>query len=214
MLIRRHIDIPKGSRCCERHTVNGFFISWSIFGLTAYKNDHRLFDGHDIVDIVKNFQAILYSNKCIDFDNCFSLSDIDYKTLTGFTREQHDRILSYIPPTTLKNSINRSPRCALACLLMKLKLGASNSVLAIMLGIDNKRKVSDIIHSARLALWKYFVPSFLGLKHISRHEVIRNHTSSIAIRLLTENRKSLYFSPRRHLSIYTGTVDLLHLFDF
>ena len=57
-----------------------------------------------------------------------------------------------------------------------------------MLGIDNKRKVGDIVHGTRLALVKYFVPHYLGLAHISRQEIIKKHTSPIAARLLTENR--------------------------
>ena len=116
-----------------------------------------------------------------------------YRTTTikisrGSTRVQHDRIPTYIPTNSLINSINRSPRCALACLLMKLRLGVSNSVLASILGIDNKRKVSDIMHSVRTALIRYFVPNYLGLAHITRQEVIKKHTSPIATRLLSENR--------------------------
>ena len=57
-----------------------------------------------------------------------------------------------------------------------------------MLGIDHKRKVSDTIHSARMALMKFFVPHYLGLKHMTRQEVIQKHTSNIATQLLTENR--------------------------
>ena len=131
---------------------------------------------------------MINSTKHIDFDDLFSLSDSDYKNLAGFTRAQHDRVLAYIPTTALKNSINRSPGCTLACLLIKLRLGVSNSVIAAMLGIDNKHKVTDNIHSARFALAKHFVPHYFGLAHITRQEVINKHTSSIATGLLTENR--------------------------
>jgi len=188
MLIRRNIIIPKGSRCCEGHTTNGYLSREAFFGLTAYKVDRQIYNYNYIINILQKFRVMINSNKHIDFDDRYSLSDIDYKNLTGFTRAQHDRVLTYIPPSALKNSINRSPRCALACLLMKLRLGISNAVLASMLGIDNKRKVSHIVRSARLALSKYFVPHYLGLMHITRQEVIKNHTSPIAIRLLTENR--------------------------
>ena len=188
MLIRRNITIPKGSRCCEIHTLNGFLKHESFFGLTAYKSDYQIFDSNRIISTIEELQTMINCNKHIDFDDQLSLSDSDYKNLTGFTRAQHDRVLSYIPATALKNSMNRSPRCALACLLIKLRLGVSNSVLASMLGINNKRKISDIIHSTRHALVKYFVPHYIGLAHITRQEVINKHTSSIATRLLTENR--------------------------
>jgi hypothetical protein len=116
------------------------------------------------------------------------LADDDYKNLTGFTRAQHNHILSYIPATALKNTATRSTRCALGCLLMKLKLGLSNSVLATMLGIGDKRQVSRIISSARVALAEHFVPHHLGLAHVTRQDVIDKHTSHIAKRLLTEGR--------------------------
>ena len=188
MLIRRNIDISKGSRCCKTHTINGYLKPEAFFALTPYKSDRQIFDCNYIISIMRKLRTIINNNKRIDFDDPFCLSDTDYKNLTGFTRAQHDRVLSYIPSTALKNSINRSPRCTLACLLMKLRLDLSNSVLASMLGIDNKRKVSDIIHSARMALMKFFVPHYLGLKHITRQEVIQKHTSNIATQLLTENR--------------------------
>ncbi|CAF3184663.1 unnamed protein product [Rotaria sp. Silwood2] len=188
MFVKRNIVIPKGSRCCKMHTVNGFLSHEAFSAITAYKIREEPFDFNHNMDTMQKLRTMVNSKKHINFDDGFSLSDLDYKNLTGFTRAQHDHILSYIPSSALKNSVNRSPRCSVACLLMKLKLGLSNSVLASMLGIDNKRKVSDIIHSARLALSQYFVPHYLGLAHISRQEIIQKHTSSIATRLLTENR--------------------------
>ena len=71
---------------------------------------------------------------------------------------------------------------------MKLRLGVSNSVLASILGINNKRKVSDIVHSTRTALMRYFVPTLSRSCTYSRQEVTNNHTSSIANRLLSENQ--------------------------
>ncbi|CAF5166517.1 unnamed protein product, partial [Rotaria magnacalcarata] len=188
IFIRRNIFIPKGSRCCKIHTSNGYLLREDFFKLTAYKDDYRIFNVNYIVNTMQKLRKMVNSNKNVDFDDPLSLSDIEYKNLTDFTRTQHDRVLSYIPVSALKTSINRSPRCVIACLLMKLRLGASNSVLASMLGIDNKRKVTDIMHSTSATLVKYFVPHYLGLAHINREEIIKNHTSSIATRLLTENR--------------------------
>ena len=71
----------------------------------------------------------------------------------------------------------------------QIKTWGSNSVLASMLGINNKRKISDIIHSARHVLVKCFVPHYISLAHITQQEVINKQTSSIAAWVLTENRK-------------------------
>ena len=188
ILIRHNIDIPEGSRCCKDHTSKGYLLHDGFFNLTAYKHDYKIFDGNCVINTIEELRTVINSNKHMDFDDAVSLSDNDYKNLTGFTRAQHDRILTYIPTNSLRNSINRSPRFALACLLMKLRLGVSNSVLASILGIDNKRKVSDIMHSVRTALIRYFVPYYLDLAHITRQEIIEKHTSPIATRLLGENR--------------------------
>jgi len=188
IFFRRNIVIPQGSRCCKSHTVNDYLSREALYSLNPYKFDYQVFHSSEIIDIMKKCRTLINSTKHINFDDGFSLSDMDYKNLTGFTRAQHHHILTYIPPSALKNSINRSPEVAIACLLMKLKLGISNAVIASMLGIDNKRKVSQIIHSARLATAKHFVPHYLGLNHMTRRNVIEKHTSYVASRLLTENR--------------------------
>ena len=188
MLIRRNISIPKGSRCCKKHTLNGYLKQESFFGLMAYKSDYQIFGCDHIINTIEKLRTMINSTKHIDFDHSFFLSDADYKNLTGFTRTQHDRVLAHIPTTALKNSINRSPRCTIACLLIKLRLGTSNSVIAAMLGMDNRRKVTDIAHSACFAPVKHFVPRYLGLAHITRQGVFNKHTSSIATRLLSEYR--------------------------
>ncbi|CAF4172209.1 unnamed protein product [Rotaria sp. Silwood2] len=137
ILIRRNVDIPKGSRCCKDHTSNGYLSREAFFKLTAYKINYRIFDSNYIIDTMEKLRTMVHYQKHIDFDDPSSLSDADYKILTGFTRKQHNRVLECIPSTALKNSVNLSPRCALACLLMKLRLGISNAALASMLGIDN-----------------------------------------------------------------------------
>ncbi|CAF4941970.1 unnamed protein product [Rotaria sp. Silwood1] len=157
MFVKRNIVIPKGSRCCKMHTVNGFLSHEAFSAITAYKVREEPFDFNHNMDTMQKLRTMVNSKKHINFDDGFSLSDLDYKNLTEFTRAQHDQILSYIPSSALKNSANRSPRCSVACLLMKLKLGLSNSVLASMLGIDNKR----ILKSLGIDV---VMPSFLGPK--------------------------------------------------
>ena len=117
-----------------------------------------------------------------------SLTDTDCVKLTGFTCTQRTQILSHIPPGTVKNSTTRSVRSALAYLLMKLKLGLSNSILASMVGIDSKRQMGRIISGVRMALTQHFVSRYLSLAHITRQDVINKHTSPIARRLLAEDR--------------------------
>ncbi|CAF4618720.1 unnamed protein product, partial [Rotaria magnacalcarata] len=180
--------IPAGSRCCTLHTVGKRLIPEAFQSLVPHKAQYRRFSPQTLINLLKSYRTRLNSNKHLDFDECMCLTDADYIKLTGFTRAQHAHILSHIPPTSLKNSATRSARSALAYLLMKLKLGLSDSVLASMVGVDSKRQMSRIISEARVAVTKHFVPRYLGLAHLTRQDVIDKHTSPIANRLLTEGR--------------------------
>jgi hypothetical protein len=188
MFLQRHIDIPTGSRCCESHTFDKRLTYEAFMSLEPQKVQSRSFSSNDVQETFRSYKARLHINNYLDFDNCLSLSDADYVKLTGFTRAQHHEIMSYLPAITLKNSTTRSAQSALAYFLMKLKLGISDSVLASLVGINNRRQMSRIITSVRLALVRYFVPHYLGLAHITRQEVIDKHTSPIASRLLSDDR--------------------------
>lgn len=166
MFIRRHIDIPAGSRCCEIHTVDKRLLREAFFSLVSHKVGDRFFSQQNLINMLQSYRARINSNKHLDFDDPLRMTDSDYTKLTGFTHAQHTYILSYIPPTALKNSATRSARSGLACLLMKLKLGLSNSVLASMVGVGDKCKMSHIISSTRVALAQHFVPRHLGMDHL------------------------------------------------
>lgn len=188
MFIRRHIEIPPGSRCCTKHTIDKRLLPDVFLSLVPYRLDYRLFSPQHILNLLETYRARVNSKYYINFDEGTSLTNIDYIQLTGFTRTQHNQILSHIPAGALKNSTTRSVRSALGYLLMKLKLGVSDAVLASITGVHSKRQISRIIASVRVALAEHFVPSYLGLSHITRQDVIDKHTSPIANRLLADGR--------------------------
>ena len=70
-------------------------------------------------------------------------------------------------------------------MLVKLRLGLSNQVLATLFSVPDNRTVSRFLESARKALMAHFVPKHLGFEHISRQDVIANHTRPLAKRLFT-----------------------------
>ncbi|CAG2205757.1 unnamed protein product [Mytilus edulis] len=119
--------------------------------------------------------------KRLDFDDPNSLTDEDIVSLTGITKEQFEFLVSSV--SKLKKSANRSPRTAIAILLVKLKTGLSHRYLATLFGIGSKRKVSKIVQQAKSALSEDFVPSYIGFHHISRDEIIENHTTNFATQL-------------------------------
>ncbi|CAF4047596.1 unnamed protein product [Rotaria sp. Silwood1] len=87
---------------------------------------------------------------------------------------------------------------AVGCLRTKLRLGLSNNVLATLFSFSNKRTVGRILESARQALVEDFVPKHLGFGHISRKEILQNHTRPLAKHLLTGARHDI--SKMRRLS--------------
>ena len=57
-------------------------------------------------------------------------------------------------------------------LLMKHRLGLRHETLAVLSGLYDRKTVSNVLQSARVALMKDFVPQHLGFEHISRRTLI------------------------------------------
>ena len=188
LFIRRHIDIPAGFRCFKGHTVDDHLSREAFLPLQPYKLENRSVSRQNLMKMLQSYRERVNSKRYLDFDDYLCMTDVDYTKFTGLTRAHHTRLLSYIPSTTLKNTVMRSAQSAVACLLMKLKHGVTNSILTSIVSITNKRQMSHIISSARIALAQHFVPHNLGLEHLTRQDVIDKHMSLIASRLLTEGQ--------------------------
>ncbi|CAF4439115.1 unnamed protein product, partial [Rotaria magnacalcarata] len=91
-----------------------------------------------------------------------------------------------VPPNSLRNTQLRSSYQAIGCLLVKLRLGLSNSVLSLLFSLPDVKAVSRVLDSARTSLMEHFVPRYLGFQHISRQDVIDKHTRPLAARLFTK----------------------------
>ncbi|CAF2050509.1 unnamed protein product [Rotaria magnacalcarata] len=130
----------------------------------------------------------LGKNPPLNFDeDPMLMSDSNCRVLTGLTRDQFSDLCSAIPASALRHTDVRSPRTAIACLLVKLRLGLSHEALCTLFCIDDKRKMARILDRACTAIKKYFVPKHLGFDHIERSKVIKDHTRPLAKILLGEN---------------------------
>jgi hypothetical protein len=127
------------------------------------------------------------------------MSDENYHVLTGLTRDQFNDLFSYIPPSSLRHSDIRTPRMAIAVLLVKLRLGLSHQALCTLFGLEEKKQISRILDSASSALTQYFVPKHLGFGHITRIDVIQKHTRPLAQPLLADD------DPNKAIIILDGT---------
>ena len=126
----------------------------------------------------------LNQNAPLNFDE---VSDVNYRVLTGMTRDQFNNLCSEIPPSPLRHTDTRTPRTAIACLLVKLRLALTHQTLCTLFSVEDKRKMSKILNSSCTLITKYFVPKHLGFDHIERQQVVENHTRPLAKILLGDN---------------------------
>ena len=122
--------------------------------------------------------AKINKNRRLDFDDN-DLDDDDYCNLTGLTKQNFDDLCSHVKPGSIRETKLRSVRTCIGMLLMKLKTGMSNNILATLFGIS-KTAIRRAVNSARVALSRDFVPFNVGFQHIFRQEVIDKHTRPIA----------------------------------
>ena len=122
----------------------------------------------------------------MNFEDTTYLTSDNYYFLAVLNRKDFNNFCSCIQPSSLRNTQNRTARIAVACLLVKLRLGISHQVLAALFSFADKITVSRVIYSARKPLVAHFVSRFLGFQHISRREVIEWHTRPLAMELLSD----------------------------
>ncbi|CAF5048487.1 unnamed protein product, partial [Rotaria sp. Silwood1] len=178
-LIEHNILVMTPARCCTKHISNGYFTAAALQIIQKQEKTCEA-SSEELIDIFNVMKSELLPKLSIiegnhdvpplNFEDTTHLTSDNYYVLTGLNRKDFDHLCSCIPPASLRNTQNRTARVAVACLLMKLRLGISHQVLATLFSFPDKVTVSRVIHSARKALVAHFVPRFLGFQHISRRE--------------------------------------------
>ena len=206
-LIEHGILAMTPARCCTKHISNGYFTPAALQIIPKQEKACEA-SSEELIDIFNVMKSELlpilsktegnHDAPPLNFEDTTYLTSDNYYVLTGLNRRDFNNLCSCIPPSSLRNTQNRTARVAVACLLVKLRLGISHQVLAALFSFPDKVTVSRVIHSARKALIAHFVPRFLGFQHISRREVIEWHTRSLAMELLSDQ-------PDRAILILDGT---------
>lgn len=193
--IEDNILIMNPSRCCNKHITNGYLNTAAVQRIEK-KEKKCEFSTEELMDIFSAIRSEFLSKQSIvknlsniaplSFDDPTRLTSDNYYILTGLSRQDFDTLCSCLPAASLRNTQCRTASTAVACLLMKLRLGVSFQVLATLFSFPDKRTVARVFHSARKALVAHFVPRFLGFEHISRKQVIESHTRPLATELLSD----------------------------
>lgn len=187
VLLQKNIFIPEGARCCPQHTVDRRFTSDAIDQIRPLTIQSKQFNSDDVQLIINTWQMFFQQQRRFDFDDDRSLSENEYRRLTSLSKKQFDDLIRQTSSFDLRNSSCRSIRTAVAILLCKLRLGLSNDLLAIIFQLSNRRAVARSIESARKALMNTFIWKNVGFNHVGRDEIIHQHTSSIARKLLCDD---------------------------
>ena len=173
-----------GSRCCCSHLDSDKYFKEEALCLISEefaKDPNTFFNKSDILSLITNIRAIAIRNDKyrIDFDNKNTLSDAEYQTLTGITKDDFEDLCSNVNSNAIRCTKNRSSRTCIALLLVKLRTGLSNRMLSTLFNIG-KSSVRRSIVSARHCLATHFTPQYVGFEHITREDVIRKHTRPLA----------------------------------
>ena len=220
-LLTRSIIILEGSTCCHKHlNKNGLLpdgiasIKNMKSGRTTINRDDLLHAFDDLKITYKRLESIVsgaYRRPAIDFNDSDRFTDKQYFILMGITKENYKNLCASISPTSFRKTELHSANQSIGWLLVKLHLGLSNSVLATLFSFRDERTVSRVLESTRLSPMDHFVPKHLSFEHISRRDVIDQHTPPLAKGLFTNpgNNKTILILAGTYIYIQKSANSIL-----
>lgn len=211
ILIKYTIYLPSGVRCCSKHFANNTLALVAIDMIKKSYPDSTFFTTENVTNLLYDLKNSNYNydekKPSISFDNPFNYSDQDYYVLTGIDKSNFEFLCRQVQ---MRNTNNRSISTAIGCLLMKLRLGLSDQILTTLCAFDDRRIVSSIVESARIALMQHFVPFHVGFKHINRQYIIEKHTRPLAKHLLTDGKDvAILIFDSTYIYVQKSTSNLL-----
>ena len=185
IFIKTGIIVNEGTRVCASH-INADALKDDCYGKITSVSDSVNVESHEIGQLLNELREIANKkSNGLNFDNDDAMTDEDYTRLTGITKDQFNIVHESL--SSLRSTLSRSTRTALAMLLVKLRTGLSLAVLSTLFGVK-KVTCSKAIHSARVSLMSHFVPKHLGLSHIERSKVNADHTTEFARVLFADSQ--------------------------
>ncbi|XP_062572783.1 uncharacterized protein LOC134234752 [Saccostrea cucullata] len=181
IFLEKGIYVDENSRSCKSHFLNDILTQTAMSQIEG-TNDETYLNRTDVADLLQRMRQSMLLKARLDFENPLSLSDEDYYYFTGLSKNQFFEVLSSL--TSLRNTSVRSKRTCLAILLVKLRTGLSNNLLAVLFSLK-KSQIQRSIHAAKNALIQDYVPKNLGFQHIDHDTFAQQHTIPLAKTLFT-----------------------------
>ena len=129
------------ARCYRKHISNGYFTAAAL-QIIQKQEKTREANSEELIDIFNVMESELLPKVSkiqenhdvppLNFEGTTHLTSDNYYVLMGLNRKDFDNLCSCIPPASLRNTQNRAARVAVACLLVKLRLGISHQMLAAL----------------------------------------------------------------------------------
>jgi hypothetical protein len=156
-LLNHHILFQSRSRCCSIHFTEGLVNNPAVNMITSGEKKQCELNNCELMDLFSIIKADISLGKVIveqtmelpplNLNDHSRLSSTSSYILTGLTRNDFDRLCSFIPSWVLRESVLRTPRLAIACALCKLRLGITDRTLAVLFSLSDERTVSRINNS-------------------------------------------------------------------
>jgi hypothetical protein len=149
-------------------------------------------DKNKINEMFKTKKANFLEAKSSSFNNISSKQIYD---LTGITLDDFENLYN-----SIKDNWNRkiNLKNLLLFYLMKLRLGLSTTKVASLFPISSNKTIYKHLNVIRPFLLENFVKFNLGVEHISRNELIKNHTTNISKQLFDIGENKL-------ITVWDGT---------
>lgn len=174
LFISHEVIIPAGSRCCQNHLQRNIE-DVNLTSTTTTLNRYL------ITQLIRFLRSeVLRSERVrLNFESQSHLQDKDYIDLLGISKAAFEDMLKYVE-ARVKPTPSRTVRTSLAIFLMKLRGGDSNRILSTLFNIS-KSGIRRSIKSIRSALIEgTFVSENLGFQHVTREQIIHQHTRPLA----------------------------------
>lgn len=157
--VNHSIYIKDHSRCCDAHyDENGLIRKEEFFIIPTREQAHSLKD----VEMLEMLSA-KHSNVFERFKDIKYLEDEHCKQITGWSKDEFIRFSEYI--VSIHNTEQRNKEQLIALYRYWLRTGIDQKSLAAMFGNNtNQRTISLYLETIRAAIYKEFVPCFLGAK--------------------------------------------------
>lgn len=177
--------ILSGARSCSEHLTKENSLKEDAIRILKNLDNGQTtyFNKTELQALISNIRTVALKNEKnrIDFDNDRGLDEEDYINLTGITKNDFEDLVSHAK--SIRASKNRSIKTCIALLLVKLRTGLSNRMLSTLFNVE-KTGVRRAISTARKELTQNFTPKYVGFEHISRQDIINDHTRPLAQELL------------------------------